>query len=203
MIRLIKTTLNSRYFLWIVLALPFIWLVNAYRVGDLFYGEVIHVSGEFSARLLILALAVTPLRLMFGNASWPAWLLHRRRYFGVASFMYALLHTVVYIQKKASLTLIWQEGMSFNMWSGWLAFCVFLALAITSNDSSVRRLKRTWKKLHRWVYPAALLVFAHWVFIAFDFVPGLVHFLVVLSLEAYRLWKRRHLKRLAVAGTNT
>lgn len=203
MIRLIKTTLNSRYFLWIVLALPFIWLVNAYRVGDLFYGEVIHVSGEFSARLLILALAVTPLRLMFPNASWPAWLLHRRRYFGVASFMYALLHTVVYIQKKASLTLIWQEGMSFNMWSGWLAFCVFLALAITSNDSSVRRLKRTWKKLHRWVYPAALLVFAHWVFIAFDFVPGLVHFLVVLSLEAYRLWKRRHLKRLAVAGTNT
>lgn len=203
MIRLIKTTLNSRYFLWIVLALPFIWLVNAYRVGDLFYGEVIHVSGEFSARLLILALAVTPLRLMFGNASWPAWLLHRRRYFGVASFMYALLHTVVYIQKKASLTLIWQEGMSFNMWSGWLAFCVFLALAITSNDSSVRRLKRTWKKLHRWVYPAALLVFAHWVFIAFDFVPGLVHFLIVLSLEAYRLWKRRHLKRLAVAGTNT
>lgn len=201
MIRLIKTTLNSRYFLWIVLALPFIWLVNAYRVGDLFYGEVIHVSGEFSARLLILALAVTPLRFMFSNAGWPAWLLQRRRYFGVASFMYALLHTVVYIQKKASLTLIWQEGMSFNMWSGWLAFCVFLALAITSNDSSVRRLKRTWKKLHRWVYPAALLVFAHWVFIAFDFVPGLVHFLIVLSLQAYRLWKRRQLKRLAVAGT--
>ncbi len=203
MISLIKTTLNSRSFLWIILALPFVWLVNAYRVGDLFYGEIIHVSGEFSARLLILTLAVTPVRLMFGNARWPAWLLQRRRYLGVASFMYALLHTVVYVQKKASLTLIWQEGMSFNMWSGWLAFCIFLALAITSNDFSVRRLKRTWKKLHRWVYPAALLVFAHWVFIAFDFVPGLVHFLIVLSLETYRLWKRRQLKRLAVSGTNT
>jgi len=181
-----------------LLSLPFVWLVNAYRTGDMFYGEVVHVSGELSARLLILTLAVTPLRLLFANARWPAWLLHQRRYFGVASFMYALLHTVVYIQKKASLSLIWQEAMSFNMWSGWLAFCIFLLLAVTSNDASVRRLRRTWKKLHRWVYPAALLVFAHWVFIAFDFVPGLIHFLIILSLQSYRLWKRRQMKRWAV-----
>ncbi len=199
LIRLIKTTLNSRYFLWIILALPFVWLVNAYRMGGLFYGEVIHVSGEFSARLLILTLAVTPLRLMFGNARWPIWLLHRRRYFGVASFLYALLHTMVYLQKKAGLALVLQEGENFDMWSGWLAFCIFLVLAITSNDASVRRLQRTWKKLHRWVYLAALLSFTHWIIIAFDFVPGLIHFLILLSLETYRLWKRRQLKRLPVA----
>ena len=199
MIRLIKQTLNSRYFLWILLALPFVWLVSAYRAGDLFYGEVIHVSGEFSARLLILTLAITPLRLMFANAHWPVWLLHRRRYLGVASFFYALLHTIVYLQKKASLALIWQEGLSFNMWSGWLAFCIFLALAMTSNDVSVRRLKRTWKKLHRWVYLAALLGFTHWIFIAFDFLPGLMQGRVRRGLETYRLWKRRQLKRLPVA----
>ena len=194
MIRQIKQTLNSRYFLWILLALPFVWLVSAYRAGDLFYGEVIHVSGELSARILILTLAITPLRLMFANAYWPVWLLHRRRYLGVASFFYALLHTIVYLQKKASLVLIWQEGLSFNMWSGWLAFCIFLVLAITSNDVSVQRLKRTWKKLHRWVYLAALLSFTHWIFIAFDFVPGLCHFLLLLLLETYRLWKRRQLR---------
>jgi len=195
-----KKTQNSRYVLWILLALPFVWLVSAYRTGDMFYGEILHVSGELSAQLLILTLAVTPLRLFFTDARWPAWLLHQRRYFGVASFMYALLHTVVYVQKKASLSLIWDEALSFNMWSGWLAFCVFLLLAVTSNDASVQRLRRTWKKLHRWVYPAALLVFAHWVFIAFDFVPGLIHFLIILSLEIYRLWKRRQMKRLAVPG---
>ena len=199
MIRLLKTTLNSHYFLWILLALPLVWQIYAYRVGNLFYGELIHVSGEFSARLLILALAITPLRLMFANARWPAWLLQRRRYLGVASFFYALLHTIVYLQKKASLALIWQEGLSFNMWTGWLAFCIFLVLAMTSNDVSVRRLKRTWKKLHRWVYVAALLGFTHWVFIAFDFLPGLMHFLVLLLLETYRLSKRRQLKRLPVA----
>jgi len=196
MILQIKRTLNSRYFLWVLLALPFVWLSNAYSTGDLFYGEVIHISGELSARLLILTLAITPFRLMFANARWPAWLLHRRRYFGVATFMYALLHTLVYIQKKASLTLIWQEGLSFNMWSGWLAFFIFLALAITSNDGSVRRLRRTWKKLHRWVYLAALLGFTHWVLVAFDFIPGLIHFAILLFLETYRLWKRKRLKQL-------
>lgn len=200
MIRPIKTILNSSYFLWTLLALPLVWQIYAYRVGDLFYGELIHISGEFSARLLILTLAITPLRLMFANAHWPTWLLHRRRYFGVASFFYALLHTIVYVQKKASLALIWQEGLSFNMWSGWLAFCIFLVLAMTSNDAAVRRLKRTWKKLHRWVYLAALLGFIHWIFIAFDFVPGLIHFLVLLLLETYRLWKRRQLKRLPVSS---
>ena len=199
MISPVKTILNSRYFLWIVLALPCIWLVNAYRVGDLYYGEVIHVSGELSARLLMLTMAVTPLRLMFGKARWPAWLLHRRRYLGVAAFFYAALHTSVYVQKKASLALIWQESTSFSMWSGWLAFCIFLLLAITSNDAAVKRLRRTWKKLHRWVYLAALLGFAHWIFIAFDFVAGLIHFLILLSLETYRLWKRGKLKRSPVA----
>jgi hypothetical protein len=49
------------------------------------------------------------------------------------------------------------------------------------------------------VYLAALLSFMHWIFIAFDFVPGLIHFLILLALETYRLWKRRQLKRMPVA----
>ena len=41
---------------------------------------------------------------------------------------------------------------------------------------------------------AALLTFVHWIFAAFDFVPGLIHFLVIAALEIYRVWKRRRLK---------
>ena len=187
----------TRYFLWLLLALPFFWMTNAFRAGDLFYGEIIHVSGEFSARLLMITLAVTPLRLMFSNAGWPNWLLHQRRYFGVASFAYAVLHTLVYLNHKGSAGLVVEEAAEFSMWTGWLALAIFIALAATSNDVSVRRLRRRWKKLHRWVYAAALLAFAHWIFIAFDFVPGLIHFALILLLESYRLWKRRTMKRLA------
>lgn len=187
--------LNSKYVLWILLALPFLALVNAWRTGDLIYGELIHRSGELSARLLMLTMSITPFRLMFANARWPNWLLQRRRYFGLASFAYALLHTVVYLDRKQTLALIIEEGMEFSMWTGWAAFLVFIAHAATSNDASVRRLKRAWKKLHRWVYAAAILVFAHWIFIAFDFVPGLVHFAILFLLETYRVVKRRQLKK--------
>lgn len=64
----LKTILNSRYLLWLVLACPFAWLTNAWRAEDLLYGEMIHASGELSARLLIITMAITPLRLMFSNA---------------------------------------------------------------------------------------------------------------------------------------
>ena len=195
-----KNILNSRYFLWAVLALPFGWLGNGLRDGDLFYGEIIHFSGELSARLLLLTLAITPLRLFFSESNWPNWLLHRRRYFGLAAFVYAALHTLVYLDRKIGSGLLLQEAAEFSMWTGWLALAILVPLAITSNDASIRRLKRTWKKLHRWVYLAALLTFTHWIFAAFDFVPGLIHFLILLLLETYRIWKRRQLKLLSAAA---
>jgi len=182
--------LDSRAFFWLVLLLPSVLMINAWRSGALFYGELIHLSGELSARLLMLTMAVTPLRLMFPGASWPNWLLRRRRYLGVATFGYALLHAVVYLERKRSWSLIVDEGADFAMWTGWLAFVIFLALAITSNDAAVRALRRGWKKIHRWVYVAAVLTFAHWLFIAFDFVPGAIHFAILISLETYRFWKR-------------
>lgn len=181
---------NAKVFAWGILILPFLWLTYAWQTEMLFYGEVLHISGEFSARLLILALAITPCRLMFPDAAWPRWLLRRRRYIGVAVFAYALLHTLVYLDKKRTLDLIFQEGADFPIWTGWLAFGIFLILAVTSNDRMVQVLKQSWKNLHRWVYLAAALTFIHWVFVAFDFVPGLVHFLILLSLESVRVWKQ-------------
>ena len=190
----LKEFLNSRYLLWLVLACPFAWLANAWRTEDIFYGEMIHATGDLSGRLLILTMAITPLRLMFPAAAWPKWLLHRRRYFGVAAFFYAMMHTVIYIDRKQGLELILKEAGEYPMWTGWLALLIFITLALTSNDASVRRLKRSWKKLHRWIYPAAILVFIHWVFIAFSAVPGLIHLSILVFLEAYRVWKSRKIK---------
>ena len=186
----LQRLLSSTWFLWTVLAIPALWMLNAWRIGDLFYGEILHLSGEWSARLMMLTMAITPFRLMFPNAHWSNWLLHRRRHFGVAAFVFALVHTVVYIDRKRDLSLILEEGATFAMWTGWIAFVLFAVLAITSNDVSVKVLQRTWKKIHRYIYLAAILVFAHWIFAAFDFIPGLIHFFILLSLEIYRLWKR-------------
>lgn len=189
----LKYILTSRYVLWLVLGAPLVWLVSAWSTGTLFYGELVHASGVYSARLLIITMSITSLRLMFPDALWSGWLVRRRRDFGVASFAYAALHMLVYIDRKRDVALMFEEGLEFSMWTGWVALVILLALALTSNNSSVRWLKRTWKKLHRWVYPAALLTFLHWIFIAFDFVPGVIHLLVLLFFETYRIWKTRNL----------
>jgi len=194
----VRTTLNSKYLLWMILAIPFVLLSNAWRTESMIYGELLHSSGELSARLLIITMAITPFRLMFPTAQWPNWLLLRRRYFGVAAFFYAVFHVLIYVVRKQSLALIVEEGMDFSMWTGWIALVLFTVLAITSNDASVRALKRTWKKLHRWVYPVALLTFVHWIFVAFNFIPGLIHLLVLLFLESYRVRKQQQMKSRAI-----
>lgn len=178
---------NVTLIVWTMLGIPFAWLVYGWGSGKLFYGELLHQSGLVSAQLLILTMAVTPLRLMFPGARWRAILQRHRRHFGVASFAYAALHTVVYIDRKKSLALIWDEGVQLPLLTGWLAFAMFLVLALTSNDPAVRFLKRSWKKLHRLVYPAALLLFAHWLLTAFDLLSGVVHLLVLAILETARL----------------
>lgn len=179
---------NAPHFVWFVLVLPAVVWTYDYARGAGFYGQYLHDTGELSAQLLIATLAVTPLRLMFPAAGWTRWLLQRRRYLGVATFGYSLLHAGAYIQRAPALAAIAQDALQIAMWTGWLAFLIMLALAATSNDTAVRRLKRAWKALHRWVYAAALLTFAHWILSAFDPVPGAIHLGVLVALETYRVW---------------
>ena len=67
---------------------------------------------------------------------------------------------------------------------------IFVPLAVTSNDSSVRRLKRWWKPIHRWIYLAALLTLLHWVFVHNNLGPALVHFIPLGLLELYRVIRK-------------
>lgn len=196
----VRKFLNSKYLLWAVLAVPFLGLLNGVRDIDMNYGYVLHESGKLSAQLLLAALAITPLRLFFADAFWPRWLVERRRSVGVAAFAYAALHMLVYLDRKLGSGLVLQEAREFAMWTGWLAMAIFVPLALTSNDASVRWLRHKWKKLHRWIYPAALLTFVHWIFAAFSFVPGLIHLVILLMLECFRIWKRRQLKLSSAAA---
>jgi sulfoxide reductase heme-binding subunit YedZ len=177
--------LESRYLLWLLLTLPGATVLVSYAIGQTFYGEVVHFTGVLATRLLIVTMAVTPLRLMFPRARWTGWLARRRRHLGVATFGYAALHTAVYLGRKGPDALA--EAMEPGLLTGWLAFAVFAPLAFTSNDSLVRRLGRAWKRLHQLVYLAAALTFAHWLLVAFDVVPVLVHLAVVVALEGFRV----------------
>ena len=178
----------SRLLLWLVLALPGAWI--AYRwaaTPDAYgFGHAIGDSGDWAAWLLLLTLAVTPLRLVFRRKRWTNWLLKHRRDFGVASFAYAAGHTAIYLADKAAPTILAEAGQP-SLLAGWLALALFVPLAATSSDAAVRALKRSWKRLHRLVYPAAVLAFAHWALTAFDPGTAYLHIAALAATELVRI----------------
>ncbi|WAT16758.1 ferric reductase-like transmembrane domain-containing protein [Aurantiacibacter sp. MUD11] len=182
----------SRPFLWLVLALPGIWILGQWWLTpDAYgYGHAIADSGDWAAWLLMATLFVTPLRLL-RKADWTMWLMRRRRDLGVASFAYAAGHLIVYVWNKASLEAVLGEAGSPEILTGWLALALFLPLAVTSNDKYLRALKRSWKKLHRLVYPAAVLTFVHWVLTAFDPTTAYIHIGVLAAVELLRVYLQR------------
>lgn len=186
-----------RYLLWFLLALPIAMVALAYATERLFYGEVVHLSGEWATRLLMLAMSATPLTLMFPGRPLPRFLMRYRRAFGVASFAWAVLHTVVYLERQTGLADVTDDALDVAYATGWVALAIFLALAATSNDRSVRWLKRGWSRLHRFVYAAAVLTFLHWLLVSFDPVPGLIHAAILAALELYRVVRQRQIRRAA------
>lgn len=191
-----KAILNSRPLLWLVLALPGVWMLYRWAVtpDEYGYGHIIGDSGDWAAWLLMATLAVTPIRLLFRRQPWATWLMRRRRDLGVASFAYAAGHTVIYLTRKAQLDIILNELATPYILMGWLALALFIPLAITSNDASMRRMKRGWKRLHRLVYPAAILVFLHWVLSAFDPTTAYINIAILAVIELVRIgiqWRQR------------
>lgn len=180
---------RSRFVVWAVLFAPLIVRCWQYSTGVLYYGEFIHFTGDWSARLLILTLLVTPLRRLAPQQSWSAWLGRQRRYFGIATFAYAAPHLVAYLVKLSDMARIVSEGIEPGMLAGWFAMLIFAALAITSNDTSVRKLGKRWKLLHGFVYAAAVLTFLHWILLAYDPLQGYVHAGVLAIAQALRFVK--------------
>jgi len=160
--------LARRALAWPLLALPSVYVMFWLGMDWLSYGQTIHFTGQWSVGLLCAALLVTPLKKWFPKRPEIRLLLRHRRALGVASFGYALLHTIIYLDKKWPADLVIKEGQDPSLLTGWIAFAVFIALAVTSNNYSVRRLGRRWKTLHRSVYIATALTFAHWVLAIFD-----------------------------------
>ena len=161
-----------------------------YLDGAIFYGEYLHWTGLQATHLLLIALIATPLRRLFPRPRWTRWLTRYRRDIGIAVFAYAAAHTMAYLLREPGLAEIVADAMTAGIATGWLALLIFLPLAMTSNDLSVRKLGRRWKTLHRSVYAGAVLTLAHWVLTAFDPTTAYVYAAIVLLLLALRVLRR-------------
>ena len=182
----------SPYGLWFLFALPGgLMLGTALTSGDpRIFHELVHPSVEFSARFLIVAMMATPLAMLLRGWRGPIWLKKNRRYLGVALFGYAVLHTLFYIIDKGSVVGVINEVSRFYIWTGWIAFAIFVPLAVTSTEYYVRIMGPWWKALQRWTYGAAVLTLLHWAALHNWEHPtsAVVHFLPLTLLKAYRVW---------------
>lgn len=180
-----------KYLLWLVLALPAALLIGQYlgRAEDVFPGDFLHSTGEWSARLIILALMLTPLAQLLPASRLVRWLLRQRRAIGLAAFGFALLHLTFYILEMETVPAMLAELGAPAIWTGWIAFLCMLVPALVSSDRAMRALKGAWKRLQRLVYPAAILTLVHWVLVHDGFTAALLSFAPLIALQLIRLFR--------------
>ncbi len=189
---MLKTIWNSPYTFWALVALPSLGMMAGAFSGEDLH-ELLHPTGEFAARFMIIAMMLTPLKMLFPKSGVIHWLMRRRRYLGVAAFGYAALHTLYYVLDLGSMSAILREFTELGIWTGWLAFLIFVPLALTSNNWSVRTMGAGWKTLQRFTYVAAVATLAHWIFLEYEIGAAMVHFVPLAALEAYRIWRNMKL----------
>lgn len=194
----------SPWLLWGALSLPAFGMILAAASAESVreVHGLLHPTGEMSARLLIVAMMATPLMLLFRGWRWPRWLVRNRRYFGVAAFGYAALHLAVYLWTEPVARWIAELGET-EIWTGWVAFMIFVPLAVTSTDGWVRLLGTRWKAMQRMTYAAAVFTLVHWAALHDWGGTGaaMAHFGPLVALEAWRVWWVWLRPRPPVAGT--
>lgn len=133
------------------------WPVNP--IQDLTFG-----TGLPALIFLMLTLAVTPVITLTG---W-SWLAPARRWLGLYAAAYAAAHVFIFVvvDYGLDLGLIWDAVIEKRyILAGLGAWLILLPLALTSTRGWQKRLGRDWKRLHRGVYAAALLVVLHFVWL--------------------------------------
>lgn len=179
----------NRYFFWLLLSLPGCWLLWLWYSEDSTAHYLLLPSGKYAIRLTVLALAVTPLRILFPRAAWVAWLLKSRRAIGVSACAYGVLHTIFYLIDEGGLAGAMGDIRDLEIIAGWLALAVFMILGASSNNGSMRRLGKLWKMLQRSAYLVLLLSFIHWFLLGHYQLSMLTHLAALFILQSPRIYK--------------
>ncbi len=145
--------------------------------------------GDTALKLLVAGLAVTPL-LKYTRVS----LLKFRRAIGLLTFFFVLAHFLVWaLLDVQSFGRVWADILKRPYVTvGMIAFLGLIPLALTSNNLSIRRLGRSWRRLHQLVYGIAILGAVHYIWLAKGFqIEPLVYLGLILGLLAARIrWAR-------------
>ena len=145
-------------------------------------------TGTWALAFLVISLSITPLRRLTG---WNP-IIKLRRMLGLFSFFYALLHMLTWVVllnffdvREMVIDVVKRPFITIGM----ATFLILLALAVTSNQFSIRRLGRRWQSLHRLAYAAALGAVIHfWWLVKADTTEPQRWAAAVAVLLGFRVW---------------
>ncbi|GAB2517078.1 protein-methionine-sulfoxide reductase heme-binding subunit MsrQ [Lysobacter humi (ex Lee et al. 2017)] len=149
-----------------------------------------HFLGLWALRLLLVTLAISPLRQLTGQAV----LLRFRRMLGLYAFFYATLHFAAYLalDLRGYWTDIFAEiAKRPYITVGFVAWLLLVPLALTSTRRAMQALGRRWGQLHRLVYLIAVLAVLHfWWLVKSDIREPALYAALLALLLGWRAWRR-------------
>jgi len=154
--QLVRTVIKPVLFILCLVPLALlVWNGLHHDLGANPVEKMTHVTGDWTLRLLLITLTVTPLRKLTG---WHA-VIRVRRMLGLYAFFYACLHFSVYLvfDHFFDLQEIAKDVIKHPYVTvGFASFVLLFPLAMTSTNKMVKRLGGArWQKLHKLVYVIA------------------------------------------------
>jgi len=150
--------------------------------------ELLHALGRWGLKILLLTLAITPLRRWTG---WN-WLIRFRRMLGLFAFFYIVLHFLVYaiLDQGLDIEAIVEDVIKRPYITlGMAGLLMLIPLAVTSTKGMMRRLGKRWQKLHRLVYAIAVVAVWHFYWqVKLDTLEPILYALVLAGLLGVRVY---------------
>jgi len=156
--------------------------------------KLTHETGDWTLRLLLVTLSLSPLRQWTGQAAW----IRLRRILGLYSYFYCCCHFSIWFIADHSLDpgrMIEDIVKRPYITLGFSAFLLLLPLAVTSNQAMIRRLGRKWKSLHQLVYLVLVLGVLHFIWqVKADYLEPGIYAIIAMILLVHRIGPIKRLK---------
>ena len=150
---------------------------------------ILHYTGIWALRILLLTLAMTPLRLLTKQVVF----IKLRRMIGLYVFFYVSLHLLVYtwLDLQLDFAHLWEDIIDRPYITvGFLAWLMLIPLTVTSNKKMIRKLGKKWKKLHQSIYIITILACLHFIWLVKkDLLEPIIYASIAGILLGFRIFK--------------